>query len=112
MTGREFEIFIGTLFEKMGYIVEITQCSGDQGIDILIEKNNQKIGVQVKCYSNKVTNKAIQEVTAGLNYYNCDKGMVITNNYYTNSAIELSEANNIVLWDRDMLKQLLDEFNN
>ena len=33
--------------------------------------------------------------------------MVVTNSYYTKGAIELAEANNIALWDRDKLAQTL-----
>lgn len=109
MTGHEFEHFIGELFNRMGYISKVTKGSGDQGIDVLVEKNDKRIGVQAKCYSNSVTNKAIQEVVAGLKYYNCYKGIVVTNNYFTKSAIELANANNIVLWDRSILKQKISE---
>lgn len=77
--------------------------------DILDEKDGRKIGIQTKRYSSKVSNTAVQEVVAGLKFYNCDEGVVIINNYFTDSAIELAEANNIVLWDRDMLIQKIDE---
>jgi restriction system protein len=88
----------------------VTKGSGDQGIDVIAEKAGIKIGIQAKCYSSKVTNKAVQEVTAALSYYSCDKGIVISNNYFTESAISLAQSNNIVLWDRDSLKRKLEEF--
>ncbi|MDI9477036.1 MAG: restriction endonuclease [Natronincolaceae bacterium] len=112
MDGYEFEYFIGLLFTKMGYMVETTKGSGDQGMDIIVEKKGIRIGIQTKCYSNKVTNKAVQEVFASLNHYNCNKGMVITNNYFTDSALELAQSNNIVLWDRDILKKKIGEIFN
>jgi restriction system protein len=46
--------------------------------------------VQAKRYNNKVTNKAIQEVVESIKYYNAHKGAVITNNEFTDSAIELT----------------------
>lgn len=109
MSGIEFEKFIASLFNQMGFFVEVTKASGDQGIDVIIEKNGQKIGVQTKCYAGTVSNKAIQEVVAGLRYYGLSKGMVITNSYFTESAIKLAESNEVVLWDRDMLKNKLNE---
>ncbi|MCK4258021.1 MAG: restriction endonuclease [Halanaerobiales bacterium] len=109
MTGHEFEVFVGILFNKMGYMIEVTKGSGDQGLDVLAEKNGKKIGIQAKRYSHKVTNKAVQEISAALSHYGCDKGMVITNQYFTGSAIELAESNIIVLWDRDTLKRKIDE---
>lgn len=109
MGGLEFERFIAELFIKMGYAVEVTKASGDQGIDVIAEKNGRKIGIQAKCYSSKVTNSAIQEAVAGIQHYRLDKGMVVTNNWFTVSAQELAESNNIILWDRNRLKEKLSE---
>ncbi len=109
MTGLEFEKFVDLLFKKMGYSTQLTKQSGDQGVDIIAAKNNTKIGIQAKCYSNNVGNSAIQEVVAGKAYYNCNKAIVITNNYFTSSAIDLAQSNNVVLWDRNMLKEKIAE---
>ncbi|MGG3920247.1 restriction endonuclease [Parageobacillus thermoglucosidasius] len=112
MSGKEFEEFIYELFKKMGYTVNLTPESGDQGIDIIAVKNGLRIGIQTKCYSNSVSNKAIQEVVAGIKYYGLEKAIVVTNNYFTKSAIELALANEVVLWDRNILKEKLNDINN
>ena len=109
MTGVEFEEFIALLFKKMGYSSKITKQSGDQGIDVIAIKNNTRIGIQAKCYSNAVGNAAIQEAVAGKSFYNCDKTVVVTNNYFTTSAIELAQANDVILWNRDLLKEKIKE---
>lgn len=109
MTGIEFENFINKLFMKMGYSVELTKASGDQGIDVIAEKDGEKIGIQAKCYSSSVSNSSVQEVVAGKNFYKCDRAIVITNNYFTKSAIELAKANNVILWNREMLKVKIEE---
>ena len=110
MTGFEFEEFISILFNKMGYSAKITKGSGDQGIDVIAEKNGVKIGIQCKCYANAVSNSAIQEVVAGKQLYQLDKLIVITNNYFTKSAQELAKANNVILWDREILKEKLNNY--
>ncbi|WP_423800021.1 restriction endonuclease [Neobacillus sp. SAB-20_R2A] len=110
MSGHEFESFVSELFCKMGYNATVTKGSGDQGIDVLAEKNNVKYGIQTKCYSGSVSNKAIQEVVAGLSYYKLHKGIVVTNSYFTESARELARSNNIILWDRSMLKEKISEW--
>lgn len=111
MTGNEFEHFICKLFIEMGYSAEVTKQTGDQGIDIIAQKNNIRIGIQAKCYGSTVGNAAIQEVTAGKKFYNCNKVIVVTNNYFTPSAIQLAQANEVILWDRSMLKEkLADQF--
>lgn len=110
MDGYMFEDFICKLFNKMGYSAEVTKKTNDQGIDVIGKKNGRKIGIQAKCYSGKVGNSAIQEAVAGKSFYNCDSVMVITNNYFTESAKALARANEVILWDRNMLAKKIDEF--
>ncbi|MGN0005667.1 MAG: restriction endonuclease [Candidatus Gastranaerophilaceae bacterium] len=109
MSGVEFENFICELFTRLGYRASTTKASGDQGIDIIVEKNSKVTGVQTKCYSQTVGNSAVQEAVAGKAFYNCDKVMVITNNYFTKSAIELAQKNNVILWNRDVLISRIEE---
>ncbi len=110
LDGFAFEYLLGALFKQMNYKVEVTRGSGDQGADIIISKMGRKTVVQAKCYLNNVSNKAIQEVVAAIKYYNADAGMVVTNSYYTKGAKELAEANDIALWDRDKLSQMLSAY--
>ena len=105
MAGIEFEVFVAELFKKMGYKASVTKASGDQGIDVVAEKNGVRYGIQAKCYSSNVSNSAVQEVVAGISFYKCDRAIVVTNNYFTSSAIDLAKANSVVLWNREMLKQ-------
>lgn len=105
MTGQEFEQLIAIIFTKMGYETIITKASGDQGIDIIAIKNGYRIGIQAKCYSGSVGNKAVQESVAGRNYYRLDKVIVVTNNFFTESAKKLAMTNLVVLWDRNILKE-------
>jgi HJR/Mrr/RecB family endonuclease len=107
MTGYEFERYIATLYGKMGYFVQQTALSGDQGADIVLAKNGERIAVQTKRYANKVSNKAIQEVVASKALYGCDRCMVVTNNYFTKSAIELATVNYVKLVDRMQLQNLI-----
>jgi HJR/Mrr/RecB family endonuclease len=107
MTGEEFEHFIASYFQGQGYETSLTRRSGDQGIDVIMMKNMQRVGIQAKRYSNKVTNSAIQQAVGGLRLYALDKGMVITSSYFTDSAKELAKANDILLWDRDDIKDKL-----
>ncbi|MCK4905748.1 restriction endonuclease [bacterium] len=107
LTGYEFEHFLKNVFEKMDYTVANTKLSGDQGADLIISKAGEKIVVQAKKHTNKITNKAIQEVVAAIKHYNADKGMVVTNNFFTRSAVELAKSNNVELIDRDKLNDLL-----
>ena len=106
-TGEQFEKFLKDLFSRLGYAVEITKATADQGVDLLLLKNVETTAVQAKCYSSSVGNSAVQEVVAGKSFYNADKTMVVTNNYFTSSAKELAASNNVILWDRDKLDEMI-----
>lgn len=108
MTGEDFEIFISQILKKTGYLnVCITKKSGDQGVDIIAEQNDIRYAIQCKRYSEKVGNKAIQEVFTGKVFYNCDVGVVVTNNYFTQSAENLANKIGVILWDRNYLEKLI-----
>ena len=81
MDGLQFEHRCAELLRYRGFHkVTVTKGSGDQGIDILAQKNGLKYGIQCKYYSHPVGNKAIQEAYAGADFYDCDAAMVMTNN--------------------------------
>ena len=110
MDGLQFEKFLGDLFEKMGYAVTVTKASGDQGTDLIIKKKLEIISVQAKRYSDKVTNKAVQEVVGSLKFYNATRGMVVTTNDFTKSAQELAKSNNVELINREKLDKLIQQY--
>ena len=108
MEGHQFEVFCADLLKKNGYKgVSVTQGSRDQGVDIIAFRDGIKYGIQCKCYSCTVGNEAVQEVYAGIAYHRCNKGIVLTNNYFTSSAISLAQRVGVILWDRDALIKLL-----
>ena len=94
----------------MGFTAEATKLSGDQGADLIIEKFGKKIAVQAKRYNGKVSNTAIQEVTASIAYYGANSGMVVTTGEFTVSAIELAMSNNIKLIGRQKLEELIQKY--
>lgn len=107
MEGHEFERFCAQILRENGYEqVTVTKESGDQGIDIIAYKDGVKFGIQCKCYATDIGNKAVQEAYSGKAYYNCHVGVVLTNRYFTRSAIELAQKNGILLWDRTRLLAL------
>lgn len=109
-SGIEFEGFLRQLFVKMGYVVELTKITGDQGADLVVEKLHERSVVQAKRFAAKVGNKAVQEIMAAISIYKADKGIVVTNNYFTTAAMELAEANNIGMINREKLEELINKY--
>ena len=104
MDGYEFERWCAALLSRHGYTkVSLTKETGDQGVDILAEREGIRYAIQCKCYSRDLGNTPIQEVNAGKTFYNCQIGVVMTNRYFTKGAKELAKSTGILLWDRDWL---------
>jgi len=100
MTGLEFEHFCAETLKRNGYTeVEVTQASGDQGVDVLAQKDGLQYAVQCKYYSSTVGNAAVQQAYAGKAYYDCDAAMVMTNSTFTQSARDLAERTGVELWE-------------
>ena len=109
MQGYEFEVFLKTLFAKLGYIAEVTKKSGDFGADVLLYKDNLTIVVQAKRYDKNVGVKAVQEIYSSMSYYCANEAWVVTNNYFTRQAKELASNNGVRLIDREELVNLIAE---
>jgi len=113
MDGNDFELFVAQILRKIGFSnIQLTKESGDQGVDIIAERDGIKYAIQCKRYSQAVGNKAVQEVFAGKTFYHCHVGVVVTNNYFTKAAKDLARENGIVLWDRDFLNTYVGETTN
>ena len=110
MEGHEFEYFCADLLQRRGFQeVEVTKGSGDYGIDILAEKDGVTYAIQCKCYGAPVGVKAIQEAYAGRDYYDRMVGAVLTNQYFTQPAVEAAKKLKILLWDRGYLESMMEE---
>ena len=110
MEGHDFEYYCAELLRQQGFLeVEVTKGSGDYGIDILAEKDGVTYAIQCKRYTAPVGVKAIQEAYAGRDYYDRMVGAVLTNQYFTQSAVEAAKKLKILLWDRGYLEEISRE---
>jgi restriction system protein len=105
MEGHDFEYFCAERLKRNGFHgVEVTQGSGDFGIDIIAyDMRGLKYGIQCKRYESCVGWHAVEEARAGAEYYGCDRAVVLTNNYFTRQAVEGAQKINVELWDREVL---------
>ena len=110
MEGHEFEFYCADLLKDRGFSeVEVTSGSRDFGVDILAEKDGVTYAIQCKCYTSPVGVSAVQEVYAGRDYYDCMVGVVLTNQYFTEPAVDMAGKLQILLWDRGYLEEMIEE---
>ena len=108
LSGEEFESYVALLLRDHYYRrIELTKGSGDQGVDILCERNGQTYAIQCKNYAGAVGNFAVQEAYAGAEFYGCDVAVVVCPGTFTRGAIELAESTGVTLWDGEKLSRMM-----
>jgi hypothetical protein len=105
--GREFELFIIDLFEKLGYSSTVTNRSKDNGCSIMFQQGNYRIAVQAKRSESELTFTSVQRSLDLLKKYNAQLALVITNNKFIFSAKQLAKLKDVVLIDRKNLLNLI-----
>jgi len=111
LTWSEFEKLIYRLSIAMGYQTEWIGKSGDQGGDLIVNREGKRLLIQAKCYRDRSTgNEAVQQVVAAMKIYDCKEAVVITTSYFTREAIALAKANNIELIPKERLQKMLLDY--
>lgn len=108
MSEKEFikytiAMLIKDKFIKNAYTFSETE---DFGADIIGEHDGEKYAFICIKSNSKVDSESIGEILRGMNYYKCKKGVIITNNYFTDKAYIVAEASNVELWNVDDFMQI------
>ena len=108
LTGEEFESYVALLLRDHYYRhIELTKGSGDQGVDILCERDGKSYAIQCKNYAGAVGNFAVQEAYAGAEFYGCDIPVVVCPGTFSRGAKELAESTGVQLWDGEKLSRMM-----
>ena len=98
-SGREFEIFVVRLFEKLGYSATVTNRSKDYGCDMMLQQGDSRIAVQSIRSESELNFTSVQRVLNSLRKYNAQLAIVVTNNKFIFSAKRLAKIKNVTLID-------------
>lgn len=104
--GLEFEKWIAVQMTSLGWNATATRGSGDQGIDVIAERDGVLVGFQCKRVAKPASNKAVQEVIAGGKFHNIDNLVVVSTAGFTKSAKQLAEAADVTLMHPLDLKKI------
>lgn len=97
--GFDYEMAIASALERLGFTARLTGGGGDQGVDILADRDELTYAIQCKYYSSPVGNAAVQQVHSGAGYYGADVAVVVTNSTYTKAALQLADSLCVILLD-------------
>ena len=69
MKGVRFEESLADLYRKMGYSVRQTKGSGDEGIDLILEKEGIKIVVQCKGHAKPIGVGVVRDLYGAMMHF-------------------------------------------
>jgi len=106
ITPEDYEHFCADILNNAGWIAVVTKGSGDQGVDVVAEKDNFRLAIQCKKYSKPVGNKAVQEAYSGGAFYEANACAVVAPIEFTPAAKELAHSLGVHLFHHDDLVTL------
>ena len=108
LDGIDFERACASILVDLGYQnVRLTKASGDGGVDILAKDGMATHAIQCKRSESPIGISAVQQVFAGKSLYNAQIAIVLTNNTFTQPAIDAATRLGVVLWGRRALTELM-----
>lgn len=109
LDGLDFEHELAVVLRKAGYKAQVTRGSGDDGVDIWADRNNEKIAIQCKRYGGAVGPAVVRELYGVLMHLKADRGVVATTGYFTNGAVDFAADKPIELWTLDEILRLQEQ---
>ena len=106
MSGADFEQFCADELRRTGWWVQLIGASGDQGGDLIAEKDGRRVMLQCKKYSSPVGNTAVQEAFAGMQHHEASMACVVSNAPYTKGAQQLAASTGVLLLHHSQLCEL------
>jgi restriction system protein len=75
---RLFEETIASVFGDLGYSAQATAYSGDDGIDVILTRGEETVGVQAKRYKNSIEVEQIRSLAGALVLNGFTRGIFVT----------------------------------
>ena len=97
LDGDEFEQELGTLYRYLGYRVESTPSSGDQGVDLILRKNGKTTVVQCKSHQAPVGPAVARELLGSLVASGADNAILACIGGFTRGVKEFVRGKRIAL---------------
>lgn len=86
------EALVASIYRSMGYSVQLTPKSRDDGVDIYLTERGSKVAaVQVKRYKNKIEAEQIRAFAGAILLSNLNNGIFVTTSQFTRGAVTTAE---------------------
>ena len=100
LTGRQFEVEVAALLNRVGHSATVTPASGDKGVDVLLADGTI---VQCKAHKAPVSPGVARELYGTLEHFGSPKAILVSKSGFTKGVYEFVQGKSIELWDTNTL---------
>lgn len=109
MDEAELKRFCVKMLERNDFTnTVVLPISDDKRVSIVTQRDDVKYAMLCKVSDRFVGGECIDEIESGRKFYHCHVGVVLANTKFSEEAMALAKEHNIVLWDKDNLRQKVD----
>jgi len=108
--ARQFEFEIARLLCLMDYKANATKATGDDGVDVFAQKDNENIIVQCKKWTRPVGRSVVDELAGTASRYNVTRAILATTSSFSPDAEQVARKHNIDLWDFPTICHLFQKY--
>ena len=84
------------MFKNLGHQVQFTSATGDQGVDLFIDKDTV---VQCKAHEAQISPSVIRDMYGTMMHFKKKKAIVISTGGFTKGCYDFAKGKPIELWD-------------
>lgn len=115
LSWQNFEREVTKRLNQFGYNAVNTKLSGDEGVDIVINNQDNKFIVQCKAMKNKIGPSFVRDFVGTMRIQNASGGMIVSLNGFSEGSLEASDYQNLyllsiqdfILLDKEMLHKII-----
>ncbi len=95
--GIEFEQELGNLYRAIGYHVQSTPVSGDQGVDLILRKDGKTTVVQCKAQKRPASPAVIRDLYGSMHHFKGDNAILACTGGFSDNVIKFARDKPITL---------------
>jgi hypothetical protein len=112
LRGVQFEKALANLYRNLGYSVQETKGSGDEGIDLILRKNNKETIVQCKGHEKPIGVGAIRDLCGAMTHAGAERAVLACPAGFTDGVRKFADGKPIDLLAAKELVEMAESVSN
>lgn len=110
---RDFERYVGAVYQANGYIVRLGSGSNDGGVDAIARKDSETIAIQCKNHNRPLPPEAVRAFATAWGDSCASKGVIVASRGFYEGALQIARRYSIQCLDcYDILAMIRPDLNN